>query len=332
MGTFISIILKMPDGRQMPPSIHPYNSGQIASFMQYQPISVGVITIKGRETALEKLLTHLNKCFRHYPEECELVICNNSERSYTSQINGIVSTTKTADFCTVSVLQSSENNIAVARNILFNESANRLLAFIDDDEYPTDNWLTELAKALNNDNTHAVAGPVIASYPDTTPGWIINSDLHNTANRQDGSTLEFAATCNLLIDKQGVPQPVFDVDYGKSGGSDTEFFMRNIQAGMIVRWASNALVLEDVEPSRANTRFMIRRFMAQGQVFRRIKTLHEKIPNQFLFSARAVVVGLGSLPIAALLLIVKRKTSGQWLKRAFFNFGKVIKPRKFLYG
>ncbi len=300
--------------------------------MEHSPISVGVITIQGREKALEKLLTHLKESLLHYPGKCELVICNNSDQSYISRIEEIVVSTNVRDFCTVRVIQSSENNIAVARNLLFKESTDRLLAFIDDDEYPTESWLVELAKAIDNEDTHVVAGPVIANYPDTTPDWIVNSDLHNTEHRKDGSKIPYAATCNLLIDKQSVPQPVFDVDYGKSGGSDTEFFIRNIEAGMVVRWASDALVYEDVDSSRANTKFMIRRFMTQGQVFRRIQTLHEKIPNQFLFSVKAWVVGIGCLPIAGTLLIANRNTSGQWLKRAFFNFGKVIAPTKLLYG
>ena len=300
--------------------------------MEHRPISVGVITIQGRENALEKLLTHLKESFVHYPGQCELVICNNSDQSYINRIEEIVTNTSVRDFCAVRVIQSSENNIAVARNLLFNESTERLLAFIDDDEYPTDSWLVELAKAIGNKDTHAVAGPVIAYYPDTTPDWIVNSDLHNTDNREDGSRIPYAATCNLLIDKQHVPQPVFDVDYGRSGGSDTEFFIRNIQAGMIVRWASDALVHEDVDSSRANTKFMIRRFTTQGQVFRRIQTLHGKIPNQFLFSGKALFGGIVCLPIAGILLLARRKTSGQWLKRAFFNFGKIIKPTKLLYG
>ena len=300
--------------------------------MKHQPISVGVITIKGRENALRKLLTHLKKSFLHYPEKCELVICNNSDQDYMSRINEIVSLTNASDFSTVRVIQSSENNIAIARNILFKETTNRWLAFIDDDEYPTEEWLTALAMAMNSKETHVVAGPVISIYPDDTPDWIVTSDLHNTKNRRNGSTVEDAATCNLLIDKECVPQPIFDIDYGKSGGEDIEFFMRNIQAGMIVRWASDALVYEDVDSSRANTRFMIRRFMGQGQNVRRINTLHKKIPNSLLYSAKALLVCFACLPIATILIIAKRKTSGQWLKRAFFNYGKVIKPAKSLYG
>ena len=299
--------------------------------MEYQPISVAIITIRGREIALEKLLTHLNKSFMHYPEECELVICNNSDKNYIEQIEKIISITKTDEYCSRRIIQSPENNIAVARNLLFKKTAHRLLAFIDDDEYPTEKWLTALSDAMREKETHVVAGPVISNYPNTTPYWIVNADIHNVETRTDGNVIQYAATCNLLIDKQSVPEPVFNIDFGKSGGSDTEFFERNVQAGMIVRWATKALVYEDVDSSRANSRFIIRRFMVQGQVFRRIKTLHGTIPSQFLFALRAWLGGMMSLLMAAVLLILRRKTLGLWLKRAFFNFGKVIKPRKLLY-
>ena len=299
--------------------------------MEYQPISVAIITIQGREIALEKLLTHLNESFMHYPEECELVICNNSNKSYIEKIEKIISITKIDKNCSSRIIQSPENNIAVARNLLFKETAHRMLAFIDDDEYPTKEWLTALADAMRDKETHVVAGPVISNYPNTTPDWIINADIHNVETRTDGNIIQYAATCNLLIDKQSVPTPVFNIDFGKSGGSDTEFFERNVQAGMIVRWATQALVYEDVDLSRANSRFIIRRFMAQGQVFRRIKTLHGTIPSQFLFALRAWLGGGMSLLMAAVLFVLRRKTLGLWLKRAFFNFGKVIKPRKLLY-
>ena len=299
--------------------------------MTYQPISVAIITIQGREIALEKLLIHLNKCFMYYPEECELVICNNSDKSYIEQIGRIISTTKTDKYCSSRIIQSSENNIAVARNLLFTETAHRMLAFIDDDEYPTEKWLTALFDAMRDKETHVVAGPVISNYPSKTPHWIVNADIHNVETQIDGNIIQYAATCNLLIDKQAVPEPVFNIDFGKSGGSDTEFFERNVKAGMIVRWASQALVYEDVDTSRANTRFIIRRFMAQGRVWRRIKTLHGTIPSQFLYALRAWLGGVLSLLMAAVLLVFRRKTLGLWLKRAFFNFGKVMKTSKLLY-
>ena len=299
--------------------------------MEYLPISVAVITIQGREIALEKLLAHLNTSFLHYPGECELVICNNSDNSYVAQIEKTISTTKTDDFCSLRIIQSPENNIAVARNLLFKETSHRMLAFIDDDEYPTEKWLTALFDTMKNKETHVVAGPVISNYPNTTAPWIVNADIHNVEPRIDGERIQYAATCNLLIDKPSVPEPVFNTDFGKSGGSDTEFFERNVRVGMIVRWATDALVYEDVESSRANSRFIIRRFMVQGQVFRQIKTLHGTIPSQFLFALKAWMAGVMSLLIATMLFILRRKTLGLWLKRAFFNFGKVMKSRKLLY-
>ena len=88
--------------------------------MEYQPISVGIITIQSREIALEKLLTHLKESVVNYPGKYGLVICNSSNQSYVSQINEIVGTTSVCDFCAVRVLQSSESNVGVEKNVLEN--------------------------------------------------------------------------------------------------------------------------------------------------------------------------------------------------------------------
>jgi len=298
---------------------------------QTKPISIGVITIEGRELALLKLLEKLKISCDQYEGICEIVICNNSGAEFKNTIEQKIASSGIEQAGEVTLIQSPENNIAVGRNQLYEHSKHNWLAFIDDDEYPSEQWLVELALAIDAPNTHIVAGPVFTYFPDDTPQWIVRADLHNTKDRIDGTEIQYTNTGNILIDKSSVPDPTFDVEFGKSGGSDTEFFQRNIDQGLVLRWATKAVVYEDVEAKRANTKFMIRRFMNQGRNYRTIKTLHGKVGNQFLFTVRSYIVGLLSIPIALVLLAVKHEAAGVWLKRAFSNLGKVISPSKLLY-
>lgn len=296
-----------------------------------QPISIGVITIEGREQGLRKLLESLKVCIGSYPQDCELVLCSNAKPNYFNSLKLLVESSKIHTVCDVKTIQSPENNIAVARNLLIEKSSNDWLAFIDDDEYACPEWLLELSTTLKLPETDIVAGPVIAVFPKDTPSWIVRSDLHNTTERVDGSIIQYTGTGNLLINKTGVPDLSFNIEFGKSGGSDTEFFQRNIDKGMIVRWCKSAVAYEDVEQKRANFKFMVRRFMNQGNTYRRVKSLHGKITNQFLFSIRAYIVGIASLPIALCMLAIDHPSAGLWLKRGFSNLGKVISPSRLLY-
>jgi succinoglycan biosynthesis protein ExoM len=57
------------------------------------------------------------------------------------------------------------------------------------------------------------------------------------------------------------PRPLFDAGFGLSGGGDTVFFRSLFYAGLQMAWSDQAIVSEEVPPSRASTAWMrTRRF------------------------------------------------------------------------
>jgi len=60
-------------------------------------------------------------------------------------------------------------------------------------------------------------------------------------------------------------------------------------------------------------------------------TQRGEISNGLLFSIRAILVVGISLPVASVLLIIRNKHAGRWLKRAFANMGFLLKPAEHLY-
>ncbi len=68
--------------------------------------------------------------------------------------------------------------------------------------------------------------------------------------------------CNFLLDLQAIaaePRPLFDADFGLSGGGDTVFFRRLFAAGHPMDWAEQACVFEEVPAARASIAWMRQR-------------------------------------------------------------------------
>lgn len=299
--------------------------------VHYPPISIGVVTHE-RADAFAKLLQAMTHAVKHYPSECELLVANNSGASAHNLIADIIQTSGIETLCSCRLLDSVENSISVGRNLVLDNVSHQHMAFIDDDEYPVEQWLTHLVDTMRENDCALVAGPIIPVFADDTPTWITSVDLHNASGLRTGDRMDYAATGNFLMNRQGVEKLRFKDAFGKSGGEDTEFFLRLKDHGLVLRWSEQAAVYEDVPPAKACARFMIRRFMTQGRNYRTILEGRGQIPSRVLFVTRATVQCAVALSIGAVLLLVKPAAAGNWLKRGFANLGKIVDPNHSLYG
>jgi len=229
------------------------------------------------------------------------------------------------------VYHSPQNNIATGRNLVLDNAQYSHIALIDDDETPVNEWLIELVKVMNTENCAVVTGPVFPVYPDNTSSVVRNVDLHHTMGRQTGDELRATGTGNVLIDTSRTGNIRFKEEYGRSGGSDTDFFMRVTDTAEKIIWASDAVLREKIESNRATVRFMMRRAISQGNTYRRI--LHERgdIESPFLFSLKSLVVVIVSLLTGTMFLVLRNHRSGNLLRRAFVNIGRLKSPSKHLY-
>ncbi len=268
---------------------------------------------------------------RFYPGDTELVIANNSGEKAHDQIEQTVEASNIRQVCPVSIVDSPNNNIAAGRNILLDHSRYDLVAFLDDDEYPVEQWLKELFDAMHACNATVVAGPIPAIFHEAAPRWVHTVDLHNTKGRINYQPIEHAATGNVLIDKSRIADLRFDESFGKSGGSDTDFFLRIREIGATIFWAEAAIAHEDVLPARSTASFQIRRFIKQGANYRRITKERGLSGSSLTFSIKAACVVALSLPVAGLLVLARHPNAGDWMKRAFSNYGKLHSPSRQLY-
>jgi len=206
-----------------------------------------------------------------------------------------------------------------------------LLVFVDDDEYPVEDWLTQLVKAQQQYGCAMVAGPIIPVFDDSTSKWIKSIDLHNIKGLTTGDGLDYAAAGNFMMDTKSAPDIRFAEAYGKSGGEDTDFFLRLKDRGLEMRWCSEAKVLEDIPPAKAKARYMISRFMTQGANYRTIMNERGDISSPVWFSLRAFLIFAVSILVALVLIPVKHQDAGKWMKRAFANLGKLVHPQRLFY-
>lgn len=292
-----------------------------------------MITHEKRLAAFEKLLAFLVPAIQSFKGECELVIGNNSGVEYEEQVQRSIDTSGLLSVCDCRLVNSRQNNIAVGRNCVIDHANFEWLAFIDDDEYPTENWLNELCSTMRQYNVKLVAGPIIPVYEADTPHWVQSIDIHNGKGLSTGDRIPYAATGNFLMHLPSIHCTRFNPEYGKTGGSDTEFFLR-LTAGaepLEMVWAENAIVHEDIPASKATTRSTIKRCLSQGNNYKRVLSEAGKIKSPMLFYSKAVVVAVVSLLIAVPLVLLKHGSAGDWIKRSFANMGKLYDPSGQLY-
>ena len=162
-------------------------------------------------------------------------------------------------------VHAPKRNISIARNSCLDSARSRWVAFIDDDEVAPPDWLGNLLSS--RDNVECVFGVSRANYDGSgAPGWMVRGEFHSNIIRQrDGAANGY--TCNVLFDADFVRRHGlrFREDLGQVGGEDTMFFREMEAAGARFGYNPEAVVHEDVPPSRANLRWLVNRQFRSGQ-------------------------------------------------------------------
>jgi len=157
-------------------------------------------------------------------------------------------------------------NIALARNKVVANADGDFLAFIDDDEFPANNWLLKLFNACREYNVDGVLGPVIRHFDQTPPRWLERSQFYVRRVNPTGMRVEWleARTGNVLIRRElvaGDPGP-FRPEF--RAGEDQDFFRRKIAEGRRFIWCAEAEAFETVPPARWRRKYLLRKALLRG--------------------------------------------------------------------
>lgn len=206
--------------------------------------------------------------------------------------------------------------IPVARNRALAEAeglGGDVLCFIDDDEYPDDRWLAALIDTRRKTGAQMVGGPVrIAPASKSLSIWkrLVNKSLMVCALRQERKMAKIArtsgeftlATNNWLGDIAWLRERNirFDTDrYRRSGGSDTEFFLRAREAGCVAAWSPQAVVYETMLPGRLSLAYQLARGRNQSMTHFHMK--HGRSGPKL--AARTASVAMARIALGGLLLV-----------------------------
>jgi len=151
----------------------------------------------------------------------------------------------------------SSSGISAVRNTLTNKALSLnpdIVVFLDDDEWPEPQWLSELLRVQAQYNADLVGGPTRPVFPDSADPELLENPYYGAdLNLPDGSVCQLQAGGNFLA-KASVLEPYspafFLEAFSHSGSEDLAFFSKLAQDGYHMRWAAHAVVHEPVPDSR----------------------------------------------------------------------------------
>ena len=157
-------------------------------------------------------------------------------------------------------------NIALARNKAIENAEGEFVAFIDDDEFPAENWLINLFRTCEQYQVDGVLGPVRRHFDETPPKWIVKGDFYERPIHPTGLPVRWSLgrTGNVLLRKSVFTpgEPPFRPEFRH--GEDQDFFRRTIENGCRFVWCSDAIAYEVVPPVRWKRRFMLKKALLRG--------------------------------------------------------------------
>ncbi|MBZ5526370.1 MAG: ChbG/HpnK family deacetylase [Acidobacteriia bacterium] len=160
-----------------------------------------------------------------------------------------------------------EQNIALTRNAAIACASGDFVAFIDDDEFPVQDWLLTLFRASQKFAVDGVLGPVLPHFDQQPPRWILKGKFYERATYPTGLVIDWTKgrTGNVLLSSAlfSPGSPPFRPQF--QSGEDQDFFERMINAGRVFIWCNEAVAYESVPPVRWKRSFMLKRALFRGK-------------------------------------------------------------------
>ncbi len=184
-------------------------------------------------------------------------------------------------------------SIALTRNRTLDVGPADRVVFIDDDEVPEGDWLSELMEVMDRGDIDAVFGPVRARYPENTPAWVSHGGMLDKSAPDGAMHWSGTRTSNTLVAGRWFYERGFRFDdrFGRSGAEDTDLFRRMSESGAKFAGAPNAMVSEDVQPTQLKLGWFLRRHWRGGVNFERLARGSRDSAHPALRFLKRVAVG-----------------------------------------
>jgi succinoglycan biosynthesis protein ExoM len=196
-------------------------------------------------------------------------------------------------------------NMSVLRNAGIKAARGAFVAFIDDDETADPAWLEELMGAVRRTGADIAVGYRAAIFgakgppaydpsgksfertinlpPDSLVP-LVRADGKHEFGLGTGNSMFNAATC--FRDAEPFSVAIF----GKAGGEDSEFFVRQYKEGRTIVWAAKAKVTELVAEHRTTAAYRLLRTRRETQAY--VTTYVHHAPNRAQAWLKLMVKGV----------------------------------------
>jgi len=229
-------------------------------------ISVCVCTYR-RPRQLHRLLSSLKAQITNSDFRYEIVVADNDS---AESARGVVEAFSAEGGPAIVYGLQPEQSISLARNLSVSLAKGEFVAFVDDDEEASADWLGRLYHSLIGSNADGVFGPVVYTFDEGSPAWARRGRLFRRPNdNRTGDEIDWrvAATGNALLRRHVLSEldGPFRPEYG-AGGEDKDLFRRAIARGRAFVWCAEAVCYEPVPPERTRIGFQLRRALLRGRV------------------------------------------------------------------
>ena len=249
---------------------------------QQHHVSVCICTFK-RPALLERLLENLQKQRTDGLFTYSAVVADNDPAQSAQQLVAELASTSAVP---LKYCSESQPNIALARNKAVQYAEGDFIAFIDDDEFPTEDWLWNLFKTCMALGVDGILGPVKPSFESEPPKWVKRGKFFDRPTFETGYKVNWdeARTGNVLFKREilnSVDIP-FRSEFA-TAGEDVDFFRRMIEKGHTFIWCNEAVAYEVVPASRCTRSYLLKRALLRGSNFNKHPT------DRFKNAAKSVI-------------------------------------------
>jgi succinoglycan biosynthesis protein ExoM len=233
----------------------------------------------------------------------------------------VVAAFSAASSLRVTYCLESQQNIALARNKALQHAEGDLIAFIDDDEFPADDWLLNLYQTRTRYGADGVLGPVKPHFESEPPAWVKRGRFFDRPSYATGFKMSWSETRtgNVLFRRSildGVDTPFrsqFD-----TAGEDMDFFRRMMERGCTFIWCDEAVAYELVPSSRCTRSYLLKRALLRGSNF-------SKHPTDRLANAARSLVAVPCYTVALpILAVFGQHVFLKYLIKLLDHFGRLL--------
>jgi succinoglycan biosynthesis protein ExoM len=225
-------------------------------------ISVCICTYN-RPVLLKRLLDELSKQETGGLFTYSVVVADNDQ---TKSGEAIVDEMRHNSALPIRYCVEPTRGISPTRNKAVANAEGEYVAFIDDDEFPVQNWLLTLFDTCNAYGADGVLGPVKRHFDERPPSWMQKSRFYDRRVNPTGMRVEWpeARTGNVLMKREmlvGDPTP-FRPEFRV--GEDQDFFRRKMAEGRTFVWSAEAEAFEVIPPARWKRIYLIKKALLRG--------------------------------------------------------------------